>query len=91
MGALPDLNLRLAELLAELHLPAALLPSLLAGATLDLIDRAPSRYPDDLRGIVEYASRVSIDDVERYLALLTVDGPLVPDDRTARDAAGGAQ
>ena len=78
VGAFPDLNLRLAEWMTELRMPAALLPSVLAGATLALVDRAPTRYPDDLRAIAEQAARLSLDETEQYLALLTTDGPLVP-------------
>lgn len=87
MGAVPDLNLRLAELLADLRMPAALLPSVLAAATLDLVDGAPSRYPDDLRGLLEQVQGLSLDQAEQYLALLTTDGPLVPAGAATGDAA----
>jgi hypothetical protein len=73
----PDLSLRLAEMLADLKMPAALLPGVLAAATSDLVDRAPCRYADDLRGLVEHVQSLSSDDLEQYLALLTTGGPLV--------------
>jgi hypothetical protein len=73
----PDLTLRLAELLADLNMPAALVPGIAAAATSDLVDRAPSRYAGDLRGIVEHVQSLTTDDLERYLALLTTGGPLV--------------
>jgi hypothetical protein len=89
-GTLPDLNLLLAERLHALQMPAALLPGVLAAATLTLVDRAPIRYPDDLRALVEQVNRLSIDDAEQYLSLLTVDGPLVPaqDEGTTRESGG---
>jgi hypothetical protein len=74
----PDLNLRLAELLAELGMPASMLGPVLASATLDLVDSAQRRDPDDRRGLVEFVQALSIDQVEQYLSLLTSDGPLVP-------------
>jgi len=82
MSAVPDLNLRLTELLAELRMPAALLPGVLAAATPDVVDRAAFRYPDDLRALDERVRALTVDDVEQYLSLLTTGGPLVP--------AGGA-
>jgi hypothetical protein len=89
MGAVPDLNLRLAEWLAALAMPAALLPSVLAAATHDLVTRTPVRYPDDLRSVTEQVKAVTRDDVEQYLALLTTDGPLVPVRGGATGAARG--
>jgi hypothetical protein len=74
----PDLNLRLAELLADLGMPAPLLASVLASAALDFVNTAGSRDHDDRRGLVEFVQALSADRVEQYLALLTTDGPLVP-------------
>lgn len=74
----PDLNLHLAELLDELRMPAALLGHVLASATVDFVENATSRDPDDGRGLVEFVQGLSRDRVEEYLALLTTDGPLVP-------------
>jgi hypothetical protein len=84
----PDLNLRLAELLAELRMPGVLLGPVLAAATLDLINGATSRDPDDRRGPVEFVQSLTGARVEEYLALLTTDGPLVPIDDAAWPAAG---
>jgi hypothetical protein len=77
-SAFPELNLRLAELLAELHMPAVLLAPVLTSATLDFVNSAVSRGPDDRRGLVEYVQALRPERVEQYLALLTTDGPLVP-------------
>jgi hypothetical protein len=74
----PDLNLRLAELLGDLGMPATLLPSVLAAATWDLVINARSRDYDDHQGLVDFVDALTSDRVELYLALLTTDGPLVP-------------
>jgi hypothetical protein len=77
-SAFPDLNLRLAELLADLRMPAVLLAPVLTSATLDFVNSAVSRDPDDRRGLVEFVQGLRRERVEQYLALLTTDGPLVP-------------
>ena len=74
----PDLNLRLAELLAELQMPAPLLAPVLAAATLELVDTSAVRDADDRRALVEFVAGLRPERVEQYLALLTADGPLVP-------------
>ncbi|HUR32163.1 MAG TPA: hypothetical protein VM032_00085, partial [Vicinamibacterales bacterium] len=84
----PDLNLRLAELLADLHMPAELLAPVLTAATLDFVNTAISRDPDDQRGPVEFVQGLRGERLEQYLALLTTDGPLVPIGETA--TRGGA-
>ena len=77
-SAFPDLNLRLAELLGDLHMPATLLGPVLLAATLDFVNSVTSRDPDDRRGLTEFVQALKSDRVEQYLALLTTDGPLVP-------------
>ena len=74
----PDLNFRIAELLSDLHMPAALLAPVLAAATLDFVNSTISRDQDDRRGLMEFVQTLQADRVEQYLALLTTDGPLVP-------------
>jgi hypothetical protein len=86
-SAFPDLNLRLAELLAELQMPAALLGPILTAATLDFVNSVISRDPDDRRGLVEFVADLRVERVEQYLALLTNDGPLVPIGEVADDAS----
>jgi hypothetical protein len=78
ISSFSDLNLRLAERLAELHMPAALLGPVLASASLDFINNVITRDADDHRGLVEFVNALRTDRVELYLALLTTDGPLVP-------------
>ncbi len=89
-SAFPDLNLRLAELLTELNMPAALLGPVLTSATLDFVDTAVSRDQDDRRGLVEFVQALGVARVEQYLALLTTDGPLVPIADGAGTLASGA-
>jgi len=78
VSSFPDLNLRLAELIAEMQMPASLLGPVLASATLDFVNTAVSRDEDDRRGLVEYVRALDRQRLEQYLALLTTDGPLVP-------------
>ena len=70
--------MRLAELLAELRMPASLIGSILTSATLELVNNTASRDPDDRRALVDFVSALTLDRLEQYLALLTTDGPLVP-------------
>jgi hypothetical protein len=88
MSTFPDLNLRLAELLADLGMPAILLPGVLEPATWDLVQQSPARYPGDLRGLAEHVHALTLDQVEQYLALLTTDGPLVPIEASAERPSG---
>ena len=59
-------------------MPAALLGPILTSATLELVNNAASRDPDDRRALVEFVAALTLDRLEQYLALLTTDGPLVP-------------
>jgi hypothetical protein len=85
----PDLNLRLAELLDGLRMPASLLAPVLAAATLDLIESAAARDPDDRQALLDFVHALHAERVEQYLALLTTDGPLVP--VAALDDTGAAR
>jgi hypothetical protein len=75
--AFADLNLRLAEMLRELRMPAALLSHVLSAAALDFINNAVSRWQDDHRALLAFVQALPVDRVEQYLALLTTNGPLV--------------
>ena len=74
--AVPDLNLRVAEHLAELKVPAALFGAVLAYATQEFIDSAAPLYDDDWAGIVPFAAKVSRERVEDYVAALVAAGPV---------------
>lgn len=87
ISAFPDLNLRIAELLAELRMPAALLGPVLTSATLEFVNTVDSRDPDDRRGLAAFVNAMTPERMELYLALLTTDGPLVPLGKTGEGAA----
>lgn len=76
--AFADMNLRLAELLAQMKMPARLLGPVLSAATLELINNVTSRDQDDARALIEFARTLTTERLELFLALLTTDGPLVP-------------
>lgn len=76
--AVPDLPIALAVHLAEMGLPASLVPSLMASATLDVVNSTPSRHADDWLALVARVQAVDRPAVERYLGLLTTGGPLRP-------------
>jgi hypothetical protein len=77
-----DLNLRVAVILRELQLPAALVKSVLAAAVQDFLDRVRPSDVDDWLTLVRTAQGVSRERVEDYVAAATVDGPLEPETRT---------
>jgi hypothetical protein len=73
-----DLNLRVAIVLSELHLPAALARDVLASATQDYVDRVKPLYPDDWLTLVRSAQALPLSRIEDYLGALTANGPLLP-------------
>jgi hypothetical protein len=75
-AALPDLQLTLAWRLAEMRLPAALVPALMASASVDVVNTVPSRYTDDWEALVSRVREIDAHAVERFLGLLTTRGPL---------------
>ena len=75
---LPDLALRLAELLTEIGVPAALLPATYAYAAQDFVDEAPAMHSDDGGALVQSARGLSRTRVEDYLAAVAARGPLRP-------------
>jgi hypothetical protein len=73
-----DLNIRIAQWLAESRLPAALARDLLSVAMLELVDTVPMAHPDDWSSLVHYVRMLPASRFEDYMAALTVDGPLRP-------------
>ena len=73
-----DLQLRVAELLADLKLPAGLASGVMAYAMWDLVMNAQMADRDDWLAVHRTAQRLSADRLTDYVAALTVDGPLVP-------------
>lgn len=74
-----DLTLRVAELLAELELPATLTRDVLSAATLEFVDRVEPAHEDDWRTLVITARRLTRERVEDYMSALAAGGPLIPD------------
>jgi hypothetical protein len=84
-----DLNLRVALALHDLNLPASLAKDVLATATQDYVDTVKPLHANDWLTFVRSAQRPSIERIEDYVAMLTANGPLIPE-RDAR-AAGRTQ
>ncbi len=79
---LPDMNLRVAEALAERRLPARVLPAVLAFAVQDLLDELRPATSADGDAAARYARDVPGERIESYLAALAAEGVL--------DSAGSA-
>lgn len=78
-----DINLRVAERLARLGLPASLARGVLSAAVQDFVDQARMFHPSDWLTLVRTAQAIPDDRIDDYVAALTGDGPLVPDRSTA--------
>lgn len=76
-----DLQLRVAEALAHLELPARLYRAMLALATQDVLDAYRPAYIDDWSAMVSAVRSLSDSRFVDYVSALTAGGPLVPDDR----------
>jgi hypothetical protein len=74
-----DLNLRVAEVLKEIGLPAALARVVLSGAMQDFIDEVKPTDDADWLTLARSARSVSRDRIEDYVAVATAVGPLVPE------------
>jgi hypothetical protein len=74
----PDLHLRVADLLAEMKLPARLAPAILSLAVQDLMDEARPAYLDDAMAISRYARTLTRTRMEDYVSALVGRGPLAP-------------
>lgn len=77
---MPDLNLRVAVLLHDLHLPAGLAKDVLLAATQDFIDETAPTDSDDWLTLVRSAQALKRERVEDYVAALAAAGPLWPDE-----------
>jgi hypothetical protein len=72
-----DVALRVAQVLAELKLPAALAPAVVAYAMRDVIDGARPAYFDDWAAVERAARELTRDRLVDYIAALAADGPLI--------------
>jgi len=82
-----DLNIQVATMLREMHLPAGLTPFVLTAAVQDFIDEVRPTDPDDWLTLVRSAQQVSRDRVEDYVAAAAATGPLMPVDGAVRAGA----
>ena len=78
VGQLLDLQLAVAESLAEHALPALLTPGVMAAAVQDVIDLGNPIHEDDWRSVVAQARRLVHERFADYVASLTAGGPLRP-------------
>lgn len=77
-SAVPDLHLRVAAALDELHLPAALGKAVLAAVVQAYLDSTHLSDDDDWFGLVRAAGVFPREQIEDAVAALTADGPLLP-------------
>jgi hypothetical protein len=79
--AMADLNLRVAMVLHEMHLPSAMLPQVLSFAVQDFVNEVAPTDAYDWWTLARTAQALSRERVEDYVAMAAaVDGPLVPED-----------
>ncbi len=78
-SSVADVNLHIATMLQEMRLPAALAPSVLAGAMQDFIDEVRPTDDADWMTMARTALTLSRERVEDYVAAATAGGPLMPD------------
>ena len=72
-----DVALRVADVLADLGMPAALAPAVVAYAMQDVIDGARPAYFDDWPAVERSAREIPHDRLVDYIAALAADGPLI--------------
>ncbi len=78
-GGFSDLNLHMAEMLHDLHVPAPLAKSVLAAAVLEFTEHVTPVHLNDWRTLSRAVQAVSRERVEDYVAAAAaVGGPLVP-------------
>ena len=79
-AAVPDLTIRVAAALVELHLPAALLRPVLGAAIQDFLEDAAPIDGGDWWALTTAARAVSRERIEDYVAAAaSVGGALIPD------------
>ncbi len=77
-GQMADVHLRVAEVLADLKLPAVLAPDVAAYAGWDVMTSAGMAEPDDWFALARAADALPEDRMLDYVSALTATGPLVP-------------
>ena len=71
-----ELNLRVAVLLSDLHVPATLFPGVMALATQDYIDSVPLVHRDDWAAIAGRAAAIGRERIEDYVSAVVASGPV---------------
>ncbi|MEQ1758607.1 MAG: hypothetical protein ABL986_09830 [Vicinamibacterales bacterium] len=74
--AVPDVGLRVVELLAALDLPAALYPGVLSMALQEYVDTVPAAYDDDWLALTGRAAAITRERIEDYVSALVASGPV---------------
>ncbi len=78
-SVLVDLNLRVAEVLAGLDVPAGLFADVLPMALQDYLDGVPALFDDDWQAVARYTGFITRERVEDYVSALAAAGPLRPE------------
>jgi hypothetical protein len=86
---LPDLLLRLTEVLSVLRLPAALTRNVLAFAAQDYLELVRPAHADDWHAFVAGARAISALRIADFVAAETAGGALVPVNRTSQRTGAG--
>ncbi len=76
---LPDVNFRVAQVLKELELPAAVVKVILSAAMQDFIDEVRPTDDSDWLTLSRAARAITRERIEDYVAAATATGPLMPD------------
>ena len=76
---LPDVNFRVAQVLKELGLPAAVAKVILSAAMQDFIDEVRPTDDGDWLALSRAAHEITRERIEDYVAAATASGPLMPD------------
>jgi hypothetical protein len=79
VAGFPDLPLRLAEVTAELHLPAQIVAPLTRIIGAEFLDRLTSALPDDPTTWSAYVASIPVLRVESAVSALTTEGLLNPE------------
>jgi hypothetical protein len=74
--AASDVNIRVAGLLSEAGVPAALFPGVMGMAMQDYLDTLPAVYDDDWQAISAHAWAITRERIEDYVSALVVNGPV---------------
>ena len=82
-SVLPDLNLRVAAALHELHVPAVLGRAVLSYVAQSYVDRVRTTDSDEWLGFARTATQWPREEIEDAIAALAADGPLTPETSTA--------